>query len=209
MERPIFHLFLVLIFSYLPLSSQVFHLINLLSFSPQISFFLFSSLDSTHFSFSKQVDLLSPNPVRSSRSIPSVVLQKSTPPLSLDPTITGKPPTWPLGWRGGLPKSSNKHDCSFPSGMFTPSYSKTFGCVHLHHHSMIVSNIRGHWFVNVFPIIVSSHNYGRCFSRSCPFSVLLRDVVIDGSHSYEFDRPVFEQHCHVFKQKKVANQGLA
>ena len=66
----------------------------------------------------------------------------------------------------------------------------------------VVSVVRGRLFVDDFPVVISSHIFYRCRCRSCPYSVSITRVVVDGRTTYKVEYVVFGQHCHVFKQNK-------
>ena len=63
-------------------------------------------------------------------------------------------------------------------------------------------NIRRHWFINDYPVVLTACNYFRCAVPSCPYCVLMKRVVIDGRPTFQFDRVVFSQHCHAFEGNK-------
>ena len=62
-----------------------------------------------------------------------------------------------------------------------------------------VSHVRQHWFVDDFPVVLSSDDYMRCSFPSCPYSVKVRPG--ENGNSFVIDHFVFDQHCHVFSGK--------
>ena len=67
-----------------------------------------------------------------------------------------------------------------------------------------VFKIRRRWFANDFPVYHSSHNYFRCVVPSCPFSLLMTPVVVNGRRTFQVERVVFPQHCHEFPENNKA-----
>ena len=66
----------------------------------------------------------------------------------------------------------------------------------------LVYNIGRHWFVDDFPISMSSHNIFRCSFPSCPYSVKMNESFVNGRQTFEVDHVIFSQHCHAFEGKK-------
>ena len=73
--------------------------------------------------------------------------------------------------------------------------------------SFSIYQLRNRWFVNDFPVILSSSNYARCVFPCCPFGVHLRKNVCDGKEAFVVHRVIFAFHCHDRQNTRVVNKG--
>ena len=65
-----------------------------------------------------------------------------------------------------------------------------------------VFKIRRQWFIDDLPMTPYAHSFFRCACPSCPYSVAMNLVFVNGRRTYQVDHIVFDQHCHVFEKNK-------